>query len=49
MIAYDDVQGYWDGTVNGNPASEGVYFFTYVVEGINGTVLSGQGSVELIR
>lgn len=49
MHEYDDVQGFWDGTVNGNPASDGVYFFQYEIEGINGTVLKGQGNVQLIR
>ncbi|WP_341901962.1 gliding motility-associated C-terminal domain-containing protein [Fluviicola taffensis] len=49
MVDYDDVQGYWDGTVNGNLASDGVYFFNYQVEGLNGTILSGHGNVQLIR
>nr|WP_294858147.1 gliding motility-associated C-terminal domain-containing protein [uncultured Fluviicola sp.] len=49
MFDYDNVQGYWDGTVNGNLASEGVYFFNYRVEGLNGTVLSGHGDIQLIR
>uniref|UniRef100_UPI00261CC579 T9SS type B sorting domain-containing protein n=1 Tax=Fluviicola sp. TaxID=1917219 RepID=UPI00261CC579 len=49
MHEYDDIQGFWDGTVNGNPASDGVYFFQYEIEGINGTVLKGQGNIQLIR
>lgn len=49
MYDYDNVQGYWDGTVNGNLASDGVYFFNYQVEGLNGTILSGHGDVQLIR
>ncbi|WP_343748493.1 gliding motility-associated C-terminal domain-containing protein [Fluviicola sp.] len=49
MHQYDDVQGFWDGTVNGNQASEGVYFFQYEAEGINGTILKGQGNIQLIR
>ncbi|WP_343634474.1 gliding motility-associated C-terminal domain-containing protein [Fluviicola sp.] len=49
MYDYDNVQGYWDGTVNGNLASDGVYFFTYVIEGLNGTILSGQGNIQLAR
>lgn len=49
MHDYDDVNGYWDGTVNGNQASDGVYFFKYVVEGLNGTVLSGHGDLQLMR
>lgn len=49
MCDYDDVQGYWDGSINGNVASDGVYFFTYVIEGINGTVLTGHGDIQLVR
>lgn len=49
MHQYDDVQGFWDGTVNGNQASEGVYFFQYEAEGINGTIVKGQGNIQLIR
>lgn len=49
MCIYDDVNGYWDGNVNGDIASDGVYFFTYVIEGINGKVVSGHGNIQLIR
>nr|WP_294858143.1 gliding motility-associated C-terminal domain-containing protein [uncultured Fluviicola sp.] len=49
MCMYDNVQGYWDGSWNGNIASEGVYFFTYEIEGVNGKVLTGQGDIQLIR
>jgi gliding motility-associated-like protein len=49
MCIYDDVQGYWDGSWNGNIASDGVYFFTYEIEGLNGKMLTGQGDIQLIR
>lgn len=49
MHEYDDVNGYWDGTVNGNQASDGVYFFKYVIEGLNGSILSGHGDLQLMR
>jgi gliding motility-associated-like protein len=49
MCIYDNVQGYWDGSWNGNIASDGVYFFTYEIEGINGKVLTGQGDIQLMR
>jgi gliding motility-associated-like protein len=39
----------WDGKVNGNPASEGVYFYEYTVTGVTGDTLEGHGFVELIR
>jgi gliding motility-associated-like protein len=49
MCVYDDVQGYWDGSWNGNIASDGVYFFTYEIEGINGKIVTGQGDIQLMR
>lgn len=39
----------WDGTVNGLPASEGVYFYQYTVYGVQGDELKGHGFVQLIR
>jgi gliding motility-associated-like protein len=39
----------WDGTRHGDPVSEGTYFYTYKVEGLDGTTITGQGFVELIR
>lgn len=49
MCNYEGIQAYWDGTVNGNMASDGVYFFTYEIEGLNGKILTGQGDIQLIR
>lgn len=39
----------WDGTVNGNPVSDGVYFFKYSVTGIDGSVVTGHGYVTIER
>lgn len=39
----------WDGRVNGDPASEGVYFFTYEVSLPNNEQLSGHGFLTLVR
>lgn len=39
----------WDGKVNGQLASEGVYFYTYSVKGINNETIEGHGFVELIK
>ncbi len=39
----------WNGMVDSNEASDGVYFFKYTVTGINGEVLNGHGNVTLIR
>ncbi len=49
MASYDDVQGKWDGMVSGNEASEGVYFFTYVIQATNGKEFSGHGNITLKR
>ncbi|TNE55729.1 MAG: T9SS type B sorting domain-containing protein [Bacteroidetes bacterium] len=45
----DDFVDFWDGTHNGKPASEGVYFFKYRVVGNDGNVTEGHGNVTLIR
>ncbi|MDH4471205.1 MAG: gliding motility-associated C-terminal domain-containing protein [Fluviicola sp.] len=39
----------WDGKINGVNADEGVYFYTYVVTGINGETLEGHGFLQLLR
>ncbi|HLP53683.1 MAG TPA: choice-of-anchor L domain-containing protein [Fluviicola sp.] len=49
MYTASGINPVWDGKVNGNPASEGVYFYQYKVTGVTGDVLEGHGFVELIR
>jgi hypothetical protein len=39
----------WDGKINGANADEGVYFYKYVVTGINGDKLEGHGFLQLLR
>lgn len=39
----------WDGTVNGKPADEGVYFYRYEATGLTGQVVEGQGFFHLSR
>lgn len=39
----------WDGKVDGTDASEGVYFYHYVVTGAGGDELEGHGFLHLIR
>jgi gliding motility-associated-like protein len=45
----NDFTARWDGTVNGDDADEGVYFFNYTISGKDGTSQSGHGFVELYR
>lgn len=39
----------WDGKINGNPASEGVYFVKYKVEGLDTTIQEGHTYFHLVR
>ncbi len=49
MTEYSGLNGYWDGTVNGKDADDGVYFYKYEAKGLNGDVLKGHGHVTLKR
>jgi gliding motility-associated-like protein len=49
MCEIKDLNKGWDGTVNGTPANEGVYFAKYVVHGLDGTTQTGQTYIELFR
>lgn len=40
---------WWDGTLDGKPASEGVYVFKFVLEFANGKIFEHAGDVHLIR
>lgn len=39
----------WDGTVNGNPAREGIYFYSADITYIDGSLKSEKGQIVLIR
>ena len=50
MTTIDDLNMGWDGTTPaGNPAKEGVYFYKYVANGLDGSEWSGHGFLTLIR
>ncbi|AEA44076.1 PKD domain containing protein [Fluviicola taffensis DSM 16823] len=49
MAKISDINGSWDGKVNGNMSSEGVYFYKYTVNGLDGTTQTGHGDIQLIR
>ena len=45
----DDVTKGWNGTdKNGDPCTDGVYFYTYEGEADNGTKINGQGNVQIV-
>ena len=46
----DEITDFWDGTTQaGEACSDGVYFYTYRATTDNGTVLNGQGTVQLVK
>ncbi|WP_186279978.1 gliding motility-associated C-terminal domain-containing protein [Fluviicola chungangensis] len=49
MVTFSGLAASWDGSINGNPAAEGVYFYNYTATGLDGTIQTGQGNVELMR
>lgn len=49
MVTFSGLNAFWDGRVNGNLVDEGVYFYNYTATGLDGTVQTGQGNVQLIR
>jgi gliding motility-associated-like protein len=49
MAKISAVNGFWDGTVNSNLADEGVYFYQYTVSGLDGTIQTGQGDIQLMH
>lgn len=44
-----DPKTYWDGTQDGKPVSEGVYFYTFEAIGKNGDVVKGHDNVQVVR
>ncbi|OQX75167.1 MAG: hypothetical protein B6D61_10980 [Bacteroidetes bacterium 4484_249] len=45
----DDIDEGWDGTINGMPASAGVYVWVVYYEGEEGEEITNKGSVNLVR
>ncbi len=45
----DDPQFKWDGTISGNPATEGTYFYRYSAVDLQEETFEGHGFVELRR
>lgn len=49
MTTFDNVLDTWDGTIDGKPAEEGVYFYTYVGASLTEQEISGHGFFHLVR
>ena len=49
IYEWNDPNGGWDGSYNGSPASEGVYFYTGTGKQANGEPYVVQGNVTLVR
>jgi gliding motility-associated-like protein len=49
MTKINDINGYWDGIMNGKLADEGVYFYKFTVTALDGTVQTGQGDIQLMH
>ncbi len=49
LVELKGLNAKWDGTVNGKPVSEGVYFYTYDVTLASGKQVSGHGFVTLVK
>lgn len=45
----DELNDGWDGKINGNLATEGVYFVKYIANGLDGTIQEGHTYFHLIR
>jgi gliding motility-associated-like protein len=48
-LELNDLSQVWDGTVNGKPAPEGVYYYRYEAVLVTGQVTKGGGNITLIR
>ena len=50
VFEFTSIDDQWDGNdMNGDPCSDGVYFYTYTGESTNGTEFEGQGTVTIVR
>jgi hypothetical protein len=49
MTTITDLNAGWDGKVNGEDVSEGVYYITYTATDFNGESISGHTYFHLIR
>jgi gliding motility-associated-like protein len=50
VATMDDINDVWDGTdLNGDPCTDGIYFYTYSGVATNGTAFSGQGNTHIVN
>lgn len=49
MLEMDEFTDRWDGTIEGDNASTGVYFHKYTIVDLNGNSITGQGFLTIER
>ena len=49
LYEWTDIEGYWDGTYNGSPCKDGVYFVLVKARGADGKEYNIRRDVNLIR
>jgi hypothetical protein len=49
MLEMKNFTDRWDGKVNGNDVSEGVYFHKYTIFDLNGKTVQGHGNITIER
>jgi gliding motility-associated-like protein len=49
IFTLEDLQTKWDGKVNGEDCSEGVYFYVYTIKGLDGDTVTGSGNLQILR
>jgi gliding motility-associated-like protein len=49
LYEWHDVNGYWDGTFNGSPVKDGVYFVVVKAKGADGMEYNIRKDVNVIR
>ncbi|MFT5821028.1 MAG: PKD repeat protein [Crocinitomix sp.] len=49
VFEFTDINQQWDGSdLNGDPCTNGVYFYTYTAKSTNGDEFAGQGNVQIV-
>jgi gliding motility-associated-like protein len=49
MLEMKNFTDRWDGKINGNEVSDGVYFHKYIILDLNGKTVQGHGNITIER